>query len=390
MTAESSFPNTKLGVGWTTSFSEGQPSSKVLVSDKFDEVMAKADAAWETADELIGLLGSSVHIPDPSLGIAGLDATMPSPGDIPAYTVGDAPNTSLTLPTQPDDSGINWKDDAVPLDDALVLKLATDLANGGTGLGADVEQAVWDRADARLLEDQGREVDKVESAVAAKGWNMPNGVVNAMTMQVSRDYARRRTDLSNDIAVKQAELAQTNTHFVIDKALAYVVEYRKYVIEKSLFLIKKYTAQVEAWKTVSLALISELEAEVKLYEAEVSAYAARVSAAKTAIEAKVAIVGAQISQFKENVTMAVEREKLELTKAQEAASLQKASIQYGAQFSSQLAASALGAVHASAQIGTDFSYRNSADWSYRYGQSISESVRNSENYTKQEVYNAGS
>lgn len=390
MAAESSFPNTKLGVSWTTGFSEGQPSSKVLVSDKFDEVMAKADDAWSTADELIGVLGASVNLPEPELGLDALSATLPSPDDIPAYTVGDPPDTTLTLPVQPDGSGIAWQDEAVPLDDALVLKLATDLASGGTGLGAEVEQAIWDRADARLLEDQGREIDKVETAVAAKGWNMPTGVVNSMTMQISRDYARRRAELSSDIAIKQAELAQTNTHFVIEKSLAYVVEYRKYVIEKSLFLLKKYTAQVEAWKTVSLALISELEAEVKLYEAEVSAYATRVQSVKVAIEAKVAIVNAQIAQFKENVSMAVEREKLELEKAKEAASLQKASTQYGAQFASQMAASALGAVHASAQVGTDFSYRNSAGWNYRYGQSISEQVSNSEGYMKYENSNSGS
>ncbi len=386
MTATSDFSNTKLNTGWTTGISEGQPTAKVLVSDKFETVMAKADEAWETADELISILGSSVSLTTPDLELSNLNATMPSISDVPSYTLDDPPDLSITLPTQPDASGVTWQDDEVPLDEALLLELATNLANGGTGLGEDIEQAIWDRADARLVEDQGRETDKVEAVIAAKGWNMPTGVVNSMTLQISRDYSRRRTDLTNDIAVKQAELAQTNTHFIIEKALSYVIEYRKYVLEKSLFLVKKYTAQVEAWRTVSMALIAELESEVKLYEAEVSTYAARVSAIKTAVEAKVAIVGAEISQFRENVTMAVEREKLELDKAKEAASLQKAGVQYGANFASQLAASALGAVHASAQIGSDFSFRNGVDWSYSYGQRISEAVSNSESYTKEEIY----
>lgn len=86
---------------------------------------------------------------------------------------------------------------------------------GGTGLSAEVEALIWGRAvdrESRLALDA--ELDIVRSGEAL-GFKLPQGVVAAQLERARRAYSEKMAGLSRDVAIKQAELEQSNLQQVV-------------------------------------------------------------------------------------------------------------------------------------------------------------------------------
>lgn len=381
MTAESTFAETKKDIPWTTGIFDSAPSTKTVVSDKFAEMLVYADEAWDTATALIATLTDSTTIPDPDFADISLsELTMPSIDDVTKPVAPEAPSAEIEIEDAPDNSAVIFQDENIAINTLLDTKIQANLNAGGTGLGSEIEAAIWARATTRLTEDRTLKIAEANADLAARGWTAPNGALEAKVSQVTRDFTKRLEEISEQIAVEQAKLAQTNEHFTLEQALKYVTVARDWLSQKTNFLLKKFELEIDAWKTVSGTTIAELDAKVKLYGASASAYASEVQAEKTFIESKIEIINASLTEFKENFSFAVDREKLRLDKWNLTSNLDQTGIQYGSQFTSQLAASALGAINTTAQISASSSIGETVGYSYKYGQSISESVQNQETY----------
>lgn len=86
---------------------------------------------------------------------------------------------------------------------------------GGTGLSAEVEALIWGRAvdrESRLALDA--ELDIVRAGEAL-GFKLPQGVVAAQLERARRAYSEKMAGLSRDVAIKQAELEQSNLQQVV-------------------------------------------------------------------------------------------------------------------------------------------------------------------------------
>lgn len=86
---------------------------------------------------------------------------------------------------------------------------------GGTGLSAEVEALIWGRAvdrESRLALDA--ELDIVRSGEAL-GFKLPQGVVAAQVERARRAFGEKMAGLSRDVAIKQAELEQSNLQQVV-------------------------------------------------------------------------------------------------------------------------------------------------------------------------------
>jgi hypothetical protein len=105
------------------------------------------------------------------------------------------------------------------LKDALTAKLLSDVQNGGTGLDPEIEEAIWERTRERDELDYQDAADKIDSRWAGKGFSLPNGVLTELHQDLIVDYRNKREEVNRDIMIKQAELAQTNTHFAITSSM---------------------------------------------------------------------------------------------------------------------------------------------------------------------------
>ena len=218
------------------------------------------------------------------------ELNLPTP---PTYSLPDFELDVPVLPANLQTPGLifNFKEKAYTSDlySALKNELLDRIQNGGTGLHPDIEQAIWDRARNREDQNSVRSENQILVEQAARGFGRPTGAVLAALDQLAQETQNKNADLSREIAIKQAELEQKNIEFALQTSLALeqtwlnyhnqvqqrAFEVEKFVQEAAIALyeaeIKKFTMQIEIYKTYSQAFESRLRAElakVEIYKTE--------------------------------------------------------------------------------------------------------------------------
>ncbi len=277
----------------TTSFVTNYPEINSTVIIAPDVSISDAPTFTEEVSADVPAINSvpnatapSESVPDRLDGIG--EYTIPSPAavvipdfeaSLPAYTL-EVPTTPFAYvePTYTSD-----------LKDALDAKLQADLAAGGTGLDSDVEDAIWERTRERDDADYEEAATKLDSRWAGHGFSLPNGVLTELHQDLIVADRDKRTERNRDILIKQAELAQVNTHFTITSSLSLeqlelnhaneiynrALEAEKSVVEFGIayhnLKIADYNVQLERYKAAAVEQGARLEAErlrIEAYRAE--------------------------------------------------------------------------------------------------------------------------
>ena len=259
--------------------------------------------------------------------------------------------------------------------DKLKAKLSERL-NGGTGLPVHIEQMIFGRAVDREARQAQANIDEVMRNSESLGYHFPPGVVAAQLRQAQKNYHDKVSDLSRDIAIKQAELEQSNIRdtitagiqlegMLIDnsyklEALAFetakiaaenalaiynaeVERFRgllqayqtytgayKTLIDAELSKVEVYKAQLageQAKADINKTLVDQYKAQVEAGMSTVEIYRAQVGAAQTLVELERARIGAAGEQIKAyTATVNAETSKVEAFKAQVQAEATKSEI----------------------------------------------------------------
>lgn len=211
------------------------------------------------------------------------DITVPSPpeDEVPAFEAVE-PNFNVDLP-----QSIFLYEEAVYSSSLLLAtesKLLDIVENGGTGLDAEVEAAIWDRALSRKQVGDLAKHDEAERYFASKGFSIPQGALVSRLTELLTERARAEDDINHEILKKQAELAQTNTHFAITSAIQYesgimaylssvaqrTLDAAKYNQEAAIALfragVERYNAQLQGYQTAAVVYESRIRASMLILE----------------------------------------------------------------------------------------------------------------------------
>lgn len=249
--------------------------------------------------------------------------------------------------------------------DALKAKLL-DRLNSGTGLPAAVEQAIWDRARDRETKLALSNEAEIQRASEALGFALPSGVLAAQLREAQKNYYDKLSELSRDIAIKQAELEQANLKDTIaagmqlegqlidyswkleqlafesakqyaDNAIqihnAAVEQYRallagyetyssnyRTIIEGELAKVEVYKAQLQGEQTkadINQTLVQQYKAQIDAGMSQVEIYRAQVGAAQTLVQLEQTKISAAAEQVRAYVAQVnAETAKVEAYKAQ--------------------------------------------------------------------------
>jgi len=150
----------------------------------------------------------------------------------------------------------------------LLAKVLNDIRNGGTGLGALVEEELYNRALARQETENERLYQEVENYFEARGFTLPVGAMAGRLAEAVREVSRNNTEINSKITIDQAQLAQTNTHFMIDKGVQLEGMLRD-------FFNQQATRLLDASKTIATLGIEIFNTEVNKFNAEVQLHQAR-------------------------------------------------------------------------------------------------------------------
>lgn len=369
--------------------------------------------------------------PAPDMGTLDLDfpsfdASAPSLAPLPAIdTSGLEPAArpaSITV-------DVDWTESehVSSLYTTLLSQLIAYLQAGSTGLAADVEQAIIDRAQARQdVIDEKLERETLEF-FASRGFDLPTGVEDAAIAMIAAERARNRTDLNEKVLIEQAELAQKNTQFIIsvakdleailidftnkqnDRSLdaakaqantaialfsenvkAYIaeeqakldniktqVEYLRGVVESNKGLVGMYQAEADAYKTTIDGKASRNKAVADIFVAENTGYEAESRALTAA-------AGITIEEYK----LRLQNGDMQLRKAiaETEASIKGYEAEVGikaristdmANIAMQCVASAYGAVNASAGMSYGFSRGKSESFTHGETRGVDYNLTNS-------------
>ena len=220
---------------------------------------------------------------------------------------------SLVFPTDTmvdsDVSSFDYSETAYvsALQDAVKAKLLYDVENGGTGLAVDVETAIFERQEERDAIELEEAIQRVRDEWSANQFSLPNGALQAAIKDVLDKFELIKLDRSRDIAIKQAELAQTNTHFAISSSITFeaqllqhadnvanrALEAAKSVVNLGISLfniqLQRYQSSLEAYRTGVQVFVERLRAE----GLKVQNYSAQMQGTKV----KADVQGQRISNY---------------------------------------------------------------------------------------------
>lgn len=181
------------------------------------------------------------------------------------------------------------------LADALKAKILNQIEMGGTGLGAEVEGAIWNQAKLRTESENARIHDEALNFWAARGWTIPPGALDGRLYEVSVEQGRALADVNEKILIEQARLAQEMEKFIVQAGLQYEKQVMDYSNEVQNRAFQAARAAVEMALTVFQAKVVWYNAQVEAYRGMVAAYEVRVRAELGKVEIfKAQIEGAKL------------------------------------------------------------------------------------------------
>ena len=217
------------------------------VTNRFDETLTVANTLL---DLLIGEDGESGYLGELQSAIEA------------------APITSITSPSVsvPDvASAINWSEETLPtnLYTPLLDRLIDDLEDGANGLSEEV----WDAMVARALSKESSlndtEYNNAIDDISGRNFSMPAGALADAIIELTDKRAARTVDITNDILIEDARLAQGNSQAVIQQSVSLegLIRQSKYQID---------TTKLDYAKTsptlVLQAFVEKIKAQVAVAE----------------------------------------------------------------------------------------------------------------------------
>jgi len=263
------------------------------------------------------------NIPSPDINMPDkpVDQIVQGPGDspiigdvpiplAPSYTLPDVPTLNeILIPSAPeitipafdntltdevfaDPQQLVWAESPFNSDvwNALLEKTMDGIVNGGTGLNPEIEAAIWERALLRQQRDDEVAYEEIENYHASKGWDMPQGALAGALLEKSDEISRNRRQTNIDIAIKQADLAQNNTQFMLQMGKDAEVILRE-------FHNAQMNRGLDAAKAIATNSIEILNAKITAYNARIDKY--KADAAVFGERVKAALV--QVEIFKSQV-----------------------------------------------------------------------------------------
>lgn len=217
--------------------------------------------------------------PDMDIPVAPVLADITFPAT-PVITLpefeGEVPTDTWDLP-----ANFNYNEAAYNSDiwAELLSKVLDDIRNGGTGLGALIEDELYDRAKAKNEAENERLYEEILDYFEARGFSLPQGAQAGRLAEAGREIVRNNAEIISKIMISQSELAQKNTHFMVDKGVQLEGIMRDFFNQQANRAFEAAKAVVQVGVELYNAQVNQFNARVSAYQAQGAVFESRVKAA---------------------------------------------------------------------------------------------------------------
>ena len=215
------------------------------------------------------------------------------------------------------------------LNNAIITNVKNIIENGGTGLGEEIEDALWERARDRTVLENERLYNETEDYFAARGYEIPPGMLSGRLLEITKETNRNNQQLNYEITIEQARLAKEHGQFAItagiqlegqDKELFNNISNRlleaakvaeEIIIKTYEIKVAAYTSRLQATgveadiaKTMADVVIQSNANLVSIYQSEITAIGHEIEVIKAEISAAVASNDNLISIYEADIKVA--------------------------------------------------------------------------------------
>ena len=228
---------------------------------------------------------------------------------------------------------------------AAIEAQLTKYLQGGTGLNATVENAIYERARQKNYAEANRVRAQAYDEAASRGFTLPTGALMNALQSARQAASDNNSSAAREIVVMQAEYEQKNLQFAVTQsaslrtallnttmmymqnltsingqALEYAKGVLSAVVETYNIAAKVFGMKLEAYKTEAQVYEIRMRgamAAVELYKAEISALEALVNVDRARVDiykARIEAMSAYVGLYKTQVEAVVEQAQLEKMK----------------------------------------------------------------------------
>lgn len=170
------------------------------------------------------------------------------------------------------------------------------MQQGGTGLPAAIEQALFARARDRDEAETQRAVQEVWADAANRGFDAPNGATLARVAEVRQQAANRRAGLNRDILIQVHTVEIENLRFSVTQGVALVQVLTGLHIQYQELMLRAEQAAIQAAIDVLNARIAIFNADQQAYSVDAQVFRDRVAAARDQVDMYRTRVEAEIAK----------------------------------------------------------------------------------------------
>lgn len=103
--------------------------------------------------------------------------------------------------------------------DEATAWLVNTITVGGTGIAPAVEDQIWQRGRTRIVTEGSRVRTQAMNEFSGRGHTLPPGALSGALKELRLDQLGKISDLSAQVAIKQAEIEIDNIKFAVDLAM---------------------------------------------------------------------------------------------------------------------------------------------------------------------------
>lgn len=180
------------------------------------------------------------------------------------------------------------------------------IQNGGTGIPAAVEDAIWQRSRDRETLEANRQKQELTRGWAGRGFTLPPGLLVAGHLAIDQDLANKVSTHARDVAIKNVEIEIENIRFAVDQGarlrlgiMSAALDYMRAFMQPWELAIRKAEALVDAktrlWQSSAAyynALISAAELQLRYEQLEIDR---GLGLGKLSVEGTIGIVNARVN-----------------------------------------------------------------------------------------------
>jgi len=246
---------------------------------------------------------------------------------------------------------LNFADIDETLLDLVSAKLQADLTDGGYGIDANDEAALWQRERDREAQNALAKVDEIGRAYSQGGFSLPTGAMFAAMDRALQESSDKNSSVNRDIGIKHADMYVNARKFSIEQGASVervLVELHRAVTEHMQVMTALYNSQISKYRADIDGGIEVIRSNVAIYAADISAFQAVIGAIGEAYRLKVGETGITNQWNAEVLRATLQNMKLNLEGSVGALKFRESAAQFGSTYFAGLVAAAINSLSAGA------------------------------------------